>query len=262
MKLLMKTVLLSLIAVFLLSFASSCVHKYYIPNGHNVPVFQQKNEARISAALSDDGERITGQELQVSYAATNKIGLLASAQRVNAPKGNGSYFEGGAGYYKSLNNHFVFELYGVIGNGYAYNDFGEGRFISNQLFKTYIQPSLAYTDRVFDIAISSRFVSLRPHHINVWQVTDKNSFNFSDRLEEDYMQLQSNRNTFLIEPAFTLRAGYKSVKLQAQLSSAFFVGEQYFNISGLNANIGMFVSLFNSPYRPAYKKMENYGYED
>lgn len=188
--------------------------------------------------------------------------MLASAQRVSAPKGNGSYFDCGAGYYKSLNNHIVFELYGAIGNGYAYNDFGKGRFISNQLFKTYIQPSLAYSDKAFDIAISSRFVNLRPHQINAWQVTDKNSFDFSDRLEEDYIRLQNNRNTFLIEPAFTLRAGYKFIKLQAQLSSAFFISKQFFNINGLNANIGMFVSLFNSSNRPAYKKMENYGYED
>lgn len=60
MNVLMKTLLLLIITAFLLFIASSCIHKYYIPNGHNVPVFQQKGEARVSAALSDDGERITG----------------------------------------------------------------------------------------------------------------------------------------------------------------------------------------------------------
>ncbi len=250
----MKRIFFISIAISLL-WATSCQHKYYAPNGHIVPIFQQKNEARILLSKSM-GNDVRGQEIQAAYSITNHIGIVGATHSANVGSfANGFYYEGGVGGFKTFKNHFVLECYGGYGNGRVLNNFDYEQQIRNRFHKYFIQPSIAYSSKYFDFALSSRFVKLNLYGLSKWQPSPSKMF--QQKLTDDYTQLQNNKNSILIEPGFTLRVGWKYLKIQTQLSASLFVGRQYFSIDESNVNIGAYFTI-SAKDRPAYKSAFNF----
>src|SRR5688500_19914234 len=98
----------------LLFMLSGCTRYYYGPTQHNVPMFKEKHEARLSATYSGlEGEgSVQGWQVQAAYAPTKGLGLIANAAFFGQPDdaisnasdygadNKGRLYELGAGYYK------------------------------------------------------------------------------------------------------------------------------------------------------------------
>jgi hypothetical protein len=211
-----------------------------VPNVQNVPLFREKNEYRISAFYGAGEESSCG-EIQAAYSPTGSIGLMANF--ISAGGGSSSGFnsakgyclEGAAGYFKPFGNAAVFEIYGGLGGGSQNHKYYSS--LSNQSYgtadlsfvKVFIQPSLGMTFNAFDVAFSTRMCSMSFPNINYNSVNSFESFMLHKIDEKGHV---------FIEPAITLRGGWKSVKFQVQcLISAdmtnpeMFIGEEY-HISG------------------------------
>ncbi|MCB5288235.1 MAG: hypothetical protein LHW64_10610 [Candidatus Cloacimonetes bacterium] len=211
----MKRTNIILIIIVGISFAS-CNPKFYIPNTQNVPLISEKGETNLT--LSGNGNQV---EFQGAYGLFENIaikadgGLFIPSNLDNGNGGSGKFLEFGAGYFKPLNNNFVFETYAIFGFGSVENHMpstiesypltkGD---ISANIMRFGIQPVFGYKTKYFSIAISSRFVNLSYNHIE------------GDLIVADIPQttyLKDNSSNFLIEPAITIRGGFEKLKLQVQ----------------------------------------------
>jgi hypothetical protein len=230
-ELLMKKYFPVVIAV--LALATGCTHYYYVPNIHNIPMFREKNEARISGSYGG-GDESNGFELQGSWAVTNHIGLSSSFITSRSPQmqndedwAKGSYIDLAAGYYIPFNKYGVFEVYGGFGgcsqtHNYGLYDYNSG---SGSLYGTgsgkaylksrrlFIQPAVGFEFKIIEFAFSARICRLSFNDVNFNLDRETNEYDF-DKLTE----IQNEKVYYFIEPALTLRAGWKNVKIQAQYS--------------------------------------------
>lgn len=225
----------------------ACTHIYYHPNMQNVPMLREKGDIRANAALSQ-GNEVVAVELQGAYAVKEHTGLMlnyiAAQASGGASNGRGAYLEGGAGYFNALGKHGVFETYGGFGAGSianfrAYSD--KKPFYPIYFTKAFVQPSIGFHSHVVDAAFSCRMgaVYYAPY------TAPDSSHLYS--LEGAYL-IQNKAFTY-IEPAITLRGGWKYIKLQAQL------GVNYMDMpasrSAVNFNIGLFgdISAISKAWR-------------
>lgn len=83
----------------------------------------------------------------------------------------------------------------------------------------FVPPSLGITRRWFDAALSTRLVAMRAF--------DVKSVNYApERLKEDDLHALDARPWIFMEPAITLRAGYKWIKLFGQFGHSFKLNAQ------------------------------------
>ncbi len=232
-----RTVILRSVAwVFLLG---GCAPKYYAPNSHNVPLFQQQGEGAISFAAGES--RV---DLQGAYAVTHNVALMLNIASFN-PKddadgdgGKGGLLEVGLGYYRGLSRKVVFETYGLIGGGDVENHFPStlrnypsttGK-IESKLFRYGIQSALGFRSRYFDASISTRIARLIYSNVS-------GSLIFAGEDQVEYLRRQ-NRH-LLVEPAVTLRTGYDFLKLQIQRGVSFNVTNSDFRQDKGHLTVGI-----------------------
>jgi len=202
-----------------------CLPYYYAPNSHNIPMFRQKGEVRIEAATGM-GSLTSGAEFKGAYAAGNHTGLifntffnngegfLARTFEVSNDKARGNLVEGGMGYFTNFGNEkFIFETYGGIGGGKIKNYYRDFQTLNNtegssliNYSRYFIQPSLGLVTNYIDFIISARFAGL-----------SLNTIRTDGGVTRDLEELNRNKSMFLVEPAVTLRFGWKPVKFQLQL---------------------------------------------
>lgn len=202
--------------IFIALLLNGCIHSYYLPNSHNVPLLTEKKDARVSLAIYQGVQK--GFEFQGSYAFAGNLGLMGSAMTTTGQNSYGAssmnYFDLGAGYFKPLNPHFVFEAYGGLGFGYAKNTFENSSYNEAHFNKFFVQPSIGYKSRILDLALSWRLASL-----NFTSVVNTGQVGGSDLTDIQF--IQNNSGSMLSEPAVTLRTGYDKVKLQMQYGWSF-----------------------------------------
>jgi hypothetical protein len=183
----------------------------YRPNTVNVPMLKEKNDVTFGTYLGTNGA-----DVQAAYAITNNIGVMANASIINSYNAtNGTqrehrFAEGGIGYFKPINKEAVFDIYAGAGNGYAYNS---GNFIFNYYSfnrvnynRFFIQPSVALVSNYFDLAASARFT-----YVDFYDYRSGNT---------STTQNMERVSSIFMEPAITLRGGYKNVKMFGQLGFA------------------------------------------
>jgi len=251
MNILKYTLLFSII--LLLTF--SCT-PYYSPNGHNVPLFKKKNEARISASVSTAAQ--PGGEIQTAYAVNNNIAIMFNTviSSVSEEGRKFNFYEFGAGYFNPLNKYIVIEVYGgaslgLVRNNFYYTDPLEPinsdqkrSFIDVNFYKYWFQPSIGFSSNFVDLALSLRIASLNFSNPQY----NKSLFDkVDDRNNDVVSKLLNNKNSLLIEPVFTTRIGYKSIKLQIQIGfSLNNTNPELHSISNLVIyNMGIYFSLFD-----------------
>ena len=216
---------------------SSCSHYYYAPNSHNVPLFQEKKEARISVAASG-GDEFEGIEVQSAYSITNNVGVMVNGFVVQPQEGSewgkGNLIEAGIGFFKPLGKNFVFETYGGFGQGSVTNKYriGESTFKFSRYF---VQPSIGFTTPWFDIAASVRICELS------YLQLDNNNTNSLDKAELDY--IKDNKTSLLFEPALTIRGGWKYIKGQMQVGLSQNLTNPDFQQEEFNVNIGVYFTI-------------------
>ncbi len=216
-----------LLTVFLVG----CTHYYYVPNVQNIPLFRDKNELQLSGEVGSatDKTPLWGKgdtrcmDLQAAYSLSTRIGFqlnYMSLRYENNVSGNalddnsmsGNYYESALGYFNPIGKHGVFELYGGIGlsdqhHVYA-NSYNNLTGTADLNFtKLFLQPALGLTYSSFDIALSSRIYTLRYNNIDA---SNNDIANY-----ENFNSIQGTDHVF-IEPAFTIRTGWRVVKVQFQ----------------------------------------------
>jgi hypothetical protein len=243
------------IILFLIVLLSSCSHYYYVADIQNVPLFKEKNEMRFSGAFAT-GDESNSIEIQAAYAATDKIGVIANymhakgGEIIDRNYGKGNYFEGGAGYYKPIEKYGVFEIYGGLGGGSEYHEYSEFRYNDNtgvysdvydgnaelSLIKLFIQPSFGFTYNICDVAVSARFC-----RVSFTGVENQVS---PEHYEYDDLNTLSNKSHLYLEPAITLRAGWKNIKVQFQASySAYLNSPRIYIGEEVHVSAGLYFTL-------------------
>ncbi len=238
----MRNLNLLLISASLLSL-TACNPKYYTPNTQNVPLISKKGGSNLT--LAGNANQL---EFQGAYGVTENIavqlnaGLFKPAKLSNGNTGSGNLVEIGAGYFKPLENNFVFETYAILGFGSMKNDLPSaittnppttGK-ISANISRIGIQPNFGYKTKNFSAAISSRFVN-----INYNKIEGDLIFGSEDQVA----YLKRNSSNFLIEPALTLRGGFENIKLQLQYGYSLNVSNSTFRQDKSYATLGVSFNL-------------------
>jgi len=156
---------------------------------------------------------------------------------------SGSCLEGALGYFKPLGNAAVFEIYGGLGGGSQnhkyYSSFTNQSYGSADIsfVKVFIQPSFGMTFNAFDVAFSTRLCSM--------SFTDVKN-NTTDGYESRVLNDIGVKNHAFIEPAITLRGGWKNVKFQLQgLISADLTNPVMYIGEGYHFSAGMYFTIAN-----------------
>lgn len=216
-------VMVVLPAIFLLA---SCSTQMYVSNAVNAPLLKEKNEVQVS---------LTQNDLQAAVGLGSNFGVMANGFYRNY-KGDNNYEHGGMlgeaaiGYFQNLPANFVFETFVGGGGGNVhkrqeFTDMNDTRYVANfraNAVKGFIQPDFGFKSRFFDAVISSRF--------SVVKYTSFSPGNYPlEELQNDYLDANNLTGPVFMfaEPALTLRAGFKYVKLQAQMGLTI-------NVSGNN----------------------------
>jgi hypothetical protein len=220
---------------------SSCTHKYYAPNTHSVPLFQQAGEAHAAGILWT-GSEVSGAEVQGAYALTNRIGVMANLITGRGghevKSGRGYLLEAGSGYYKSVGGKGVVEAYAGVGAGRVKNHYYTGQSSMVSLFRLFVQPSIGYTTPYFDCAFSARlaWLSLLNPRGGVQGVPNSSEIYY-------WEYVRQHPRSLLLEPALTIRGGWKYCKLQLQLGLSGNLSHSAFPQEDVNLSLGLYMSL-------------------
>ena len=220
----------------------------YIPNALNVPLLQEKGEMKFLLSANN---------FQAAYAVTDKIGIIANGQvakrehqgNPNATVDgkpdvsfaqNNSVIEAGIGYLGKGERNLLYEVYG--GGGFSRTHIADlnanngvlGEIEANGL-KLFIQPNVGFASRYFDVALSSRFTALQ-------YGTATTIYSKQYLIDQDLDQLADHMHMFM-EPAITLRGGYKFMKIQAQFGLSLKLSSANIPYNSTLGNLGLVIDI-------------------
>lgn len=219
----------------------------YIPNRHNVPLMEEKGDASISISTTN---------LQGAYAISDHMAVMGNVYfRENSWENNpdsnttltmdyqANRFLGelGIGYYKPLSDNAVFELYGGggLGNiGFELEDSNPlyDREYKANIQKLFIQPDIGFHSEYFDFVFSTRFSLLNFYDVDTTNYTIPN-------LDSDNLYNLDKQPYIFLEPALTLRFGYKFIKAYTQAIVATKLNPEQINYRSFGVNVGIELDL-------------------
>ncbi len=202
----------------------SCAPPLYFPNGINAPLFSKKGQFAMNVAAS--GNLLSGNsyDIQMATSTSEKFGVLLNINfsdfenRVSVTtSNNGSwvsnssypywhkhfFYEGGAGIYDKIGNHGRTETFVLVGFGSA-SSYGSGIEKTASYMRFAIQSDIGIETEVFEGIFSCRmgYLNLNGHYSNY-----NNNSNY----------IYIDPTSFFVDPAITLRFGFKGFKLFTQL---------------------------------------------
>lgn len=229
---------------FLLIFfpALFCACGIYRQNVINAPLFEKKGDLKIGGYSG-----FSGNEVQVSYAATNKFALLANAGCFNCKSGDEKKHYGfdrhgfkeiGIGYFKKMERDFNYEIYFGAGNGFTTHQAGS-YYMGGHYERFFIQNNFGSKTKHFEFAFSPRVLFV-------------NYYNIYDNSTNQYKHLKGSY--FYFETALTTRLRiFKYLQLCQQfiitlpvtgnLESRSYAPNYFYEFSPFNASIGLIINL-------------------
>jgi hypothetical protein len=226
--------------IFFLSiiiFVSSCA--VYAPNAVNVSGFNKKGQLAVSASVGN------GVNVQGAYALTDNIGAMVNYMNItqivetdNVKRdGSGNLLEAGIGYFKNTDDNVRMEIFAGFGQGsvnIAKTDNGTRNFSTNAN-RLFIQPSIGYASKNFEAFLSARVANVNFSNVNTtYTPGDLDADDFSNITEMGW---------FFLEPALTLRAGIKNIKLQLQIGRSIKMNSQELGHDSGLLNLGAFAKF-------------------
>lgn len=238
--------------IFLFAVITGCSPCFYAPNAHNIPMLKEKGQGTGTASVQF-GPLTKGLNVQGALAVSNHVGIMgnynhfsdrsndASEEESASTKSKSNMGEIGVGYFNAFKDMFVFEAYAGFGGSRIntdYDDYWYGAGTSSIGTTTFfVQPSIGIYKKNVMVAFSTRFRTLSFRDPQFSSTLD-------EYLKEDMRTLDAKNAFALIEPAFTFRAGGKSVKFQAQVGWSVMLDESYlFERDPLNINFGIVFCL-------------------
>jgi hypothetical protein len=205
-----KALLKSLVTIFILMQMCSCTPPLYYPNAINAPNFSKKGQFAMNISGQDVGGNV-----QLASAAAEKVAFQLNMNwgnyeevwtnsAWNGSNSNSNYKDGhshrfgelGAGYYNTIGTQGRFDVFGLVGFGNA-NSYTEYINYKGNYKRYSLQGDLGFETKAVEGIISAR--------------TGYLSLNYQDLAE-----VKSNQSGFYIDPAVTLRVGWKAFKIFIQ----------------------------------------------
>jgi hypothetical protein len=216
-------------------------------------LFREKNEYRFSGSLAE-GEESSSKEIQAAYSVTDHIGFMANFMSAkggiisdNEDWGKGNYLDGAIGYFRPIKKSGVFEIYGGIGGSNQRHNYTKLSYINGtasssstgfsdlSFTKIFVQPSFGFTFNAVDIAASTRICVL-----TFRRVLNQINGNVD---ESNTLNNISDGSHFFLEPAITIRGGWKYVKLQLQASTASYFNNPDLHFESYHLSIGLSIAI-------------------
>lgn len=192
----------------------------YVPNSQNVPMLEEKGDIKVEIGVKD---------LQVAYGISDHLGIMVNGYynkndwSISSGTFENKYYptrlllEGGLGYYTTLTDNAIFEVYGGAGYGsvnYDYDLVDNGILTETNTFgvdmmRVFLQPAVGFQSESFGFAFSTRFSSVNFSNID--------SVGYSP-LELEYEGLHELEDDMFLftELAMTVRFGFKYAQLELQ----------------------------------------------
>ncbi|MFO8086696.1 MAG: hypothetical protein R6T91_02665 [Bacteroidales bacterium] len=231
-----------------MSFFFAACNVAYIPNRHNVPLMQEQGDASVSISTTN---------LQTAYAFSDHGALMGNLyfrqnRWNNSPddmvttsstdyQSNRFLGELGLGYYKDLGEGAVFELYGGggLGNiGFKTIDANPilDRKYHAKMAKVFLQPNIGFKSEYIDVVLSTRLsiLSFRDVDTTNYTVSSLTTDNLIDLDQQPY---------FFLEPALTMRFGYRFINAYAQAIVASKLNPERINYRSFGINVGIELDL-------------------
>jgi hypothetical protein len=239
----------------------SCSQYYYAPTSHNVPLLQAQYDARLAviAGEGDDDDDYAAIEVQAAFAPVNHLGIMVNHVSAhgggggNYQEGSGKLTEIGVGYFVPLspNNkrggRFLFEVYGGGGGGRVHNSYDSSTSASMKLARYFVQPAVGFSMPYFNIAFSPRLAMLHYSAIELRGLPGVED-------AADLAAISGRPNIFMLEPALTVRGGYKWIKMQAQFCGSTALNNSGFKYLDNTASIALYFSLDSRWYKRVAKR--------
>ncbi len=208
----------------------SCAPRYYAPNAVNVPVFKGADELSFSGLVSGGGV-----QADAAYSVTDNFFAQGAAtfykpeSDAYSNKGEATLMEIGLGYFKQLQGNFSWGASGTVGFGNISLKYPPTGKLDAKGMRFAGQPYIAYKNNWFEGVFSTRL-----SQVNYKDITGQVLY---DGVEQtDY--LRANASQFFIEPAITVRVGYKHLHLQLQNVGCFDVTDPDFRYDKNTFTVG------------------------
>ncbi|HMP31397.1 MAG TPA: hypothetical protein PKD85_17475 [Saprospiraceae bacterium] len=226
---------LSILLLYIIS--SSCA--VYAPNSLNVTGFSDRGQIALSANAGN------GINLQAAYALTNNIGAMVNYMNTNQivesdgvkRDGSGNLLEAGLGYFKNTKDNFRMEVFAGYGQGSVNitKTNADTRNFSTNANRLFLQPSIGYAHTNFEVFFSTRLANVNFNSINT-------TYTPQDLEADSFVKIDEQAWLFL-EPAVTLRAGIRNVKLQLQVGRSIKLKSDKLGYDSGLVNIGAFAKF-------------------
>jgi hypothetical protein len=229
------------ISVIILITLSSCSHYYYVANTKNVPLLREKNEGRVSLTYGE-GDESSSVDFQGSYAINDKIGVMANFMSANGGSDSGqdpnwakgTYVDAAVGYYKPLGSVGVFEIYGGYGASSQHHQYYSNGTADLRFRKVFVQPSIGLTGNWYEMAFSLPLSRVSFNEINDYTTGGE---------QQGLDKLTYAGPSCILEPAFTIRGGWKYVKLQFQYVHVLSLTNQDLPFERDKVSLGVYFSI-------------------
>jgi|GEM_PF-2315111 len=226
---------------------SSCGEYYYMANAVNVPLSREKGEICASGlggsarrntasgpAASNTALEAGSVEFQAAYALSHHWAVMANTARFTHGRDVGRLWEAGAGYHARTDKHLVTEVYAGCGIGRLALNERPVHATTITMIRGFVQPNIGYASRNFEMALSARICPL-------WY----SGFEKNTGDPEDPNSGIPASCRVLVEPAFTLRAGFRGAKLQLQWCATQNLGRQ-FPMVDRTFSLGLYLNINNA----------------
>ncbi len=187
---------------------SGCKLPLYMPTSINTPMFTEKGQFNASASFG------SGSNLQIAGSVTNNLALIgnfdynevsleSTFNNLTTKSIATQYmYEMGGGYFYTLNQDLMFEIFGLFGRGYADIDSK-----STDIFRYALQTDIGFSRPNINLTFSLRMGYL----------------NYATRLPTDYYpdyNLANKGGAFFMDPAFTIKVGGETLKFLVQFGKS------------------------------------------
>lgn len=262
----MNTLRLTIAIAIAAILTAGCTRNFYSSYPQPVTLFTQQGEFQITVAHSHepsstaqtktkevptlDGGTTTAQRrhvyarngsntsMQGAYAITNHLAVAAGLsfyrKGIDAPDNDYdgiNYGEAAVGYYRPLGGIFTAEVYGGAGLSSQHHVFTDLGHADAKSVKCFVQPNIGLSVPLFDMGLSSRVSSVSYFGIDNQVSPTGLSWAAQDHASVEYLR---NRTFLLIEPAFTVRTGWKWLKVQYQFAAVWQLSNTDLILHGLD----------------------------
>ncbi len=245
---------------FVFLFGCTTEHYYYIQNVQQVPLFKEKKEVRLSGSIGG-GNVLKTTGAQAAYSITNHLAVSTNMMFSKMTGGNtpdwskGEYYDGAAGYFKDFKKYGVFELYAGVGSSSQHHVYNEEELLGFTPFflipitrleyrgtadvsylKYFAQANYGLSYNSYDVALSTKISDLYFNKVNNHIVDTLYAHSEIERMK-------GSRHSIVIEPAITIRGGWKYVKAQLQFAYTGMINNSSFRFDSYNLSLGINIAI-------------------